>query len=385
MMQKTLFTILSFITHCVFSQNLVLNPSFERYNRCPELIGTFSYNVENWSTPNLGTTDFFSNCSKSVGNTNYNGSQKPNDGNSYAGFYLYSPGNYREYIQGEISETLDMGKEYRMVFYISLAENSTDAIKNIGVLFTEEQLGFPKTDSNKNPNLKKIAQKQFNQKNEKFIKPNKYTINQYELIEIQDSAFFNNTQDWTKVSIVYTAKGFEKYFSIGNFQSNGKTKTHEQLYSKSHRFAYYYVDDVSIESMEQLPSREFILEDKPLDTSFESNRIYIFKNVLFDFDKSELLSVSIEELDKLSKYLNRNQETSIEIYGHTDNVGTAKRNKELSLQRAKAVSDYLIAHGLNAERIKWFGYGSSKPMTSNQSEQGRAQNRRVEFKLIPKE
>jgi len=132
---------------------------------------------------------------------------------------------------------------------------------------------------------------------------------------------------------------------------------------------------------EELQSK---IEEKVEETLLELEITYTFKNVLFDFDKAELLNTSIEELDKLSFYLKENETLNIEIYGHTDNVGLTKRNNELSLQRAKAVSEYLILKGLENERIQWFGFGSSKPLVDNTTEDNRAKNRRVEFKLINK-
>ena len=104
--------------------------------------------------------------------------------------------------------------------------------------------------------------------------------------------------------------------------------------------------------------------------------------MLFDFDKSELLDVSIDELNELYKHLKENSNLNIEIYGHTDSVGLETRNKELSQQRAKAVADYLISRGLDASKTKFFGFGSSKPISDNETEEGRQLNRRVEFKLI---
>jgi len=70
---------------------------------------------------------------------------------------------------------------------------------------------------------------------------------------------------------------------------------------------------------------------------------------------------------------------TIEIYGHTDTIGTSRRNKELSLECAKAVSNYLISIGLHNSSIKWFGFGSSKPIVPNDIEAQRKKNRRVEF------
>lgn len=104
--------------------------------------------------------------------------------------------------------------------------------------------------------------------------------------------------------------------------------------------------------------------------------------MLFDFDKAQLLNISKTELNKLSRYLKTNPSLTIEIYGHTDAVGLDSRNQELSEQRAQAVANYLITQGISTTRIKWFGFGSSQPISTNTTEQGRQQNRRVAFKFI---
>ena len=72
----------------------------------------------------------------------------------------------------------------------------------------------------------------------------------------------------------------------------------------------------------------------------------------------------------------------VEIGGHTDNVGADGFNKRLSEQRAKAVKDYLMQNGIDAKRLIIRGYGKSKPIASNKTEEGRQKNRRVEFKFI---
>ena len=137
---------------------------------------------------------------------------------------------------------------------------------------------------------------------------------------------------------------------------------------------------LSVEPLEKEKSEKVLTPTKvPIK---EVNQIYTFKNVLFDFDKAELLSASYKELNQLYEYLKEFPNFKIEIYGHTDNVGLEKRNKELSELRAKAVSDYLISLGLDSNRIKSFGFGSSKPITTNATPSGRQTNRRVAFKLI---
>ena len=114
----------------------------------------------------------------------------------------------------------------------------------------------------------------------------------------------------------------------------------------------------------------------------ERNKIYTFKNVLFEFNKADLLSASEEEINVLATILRNNKKLSIEIYGHTDAVGSQERNLELSNERAKSVATYLIEKGIDKDRVKWLGYGSSKPVADNTTEEGRTQNRRVEFKVL---
>ena len=86
-------------------------------------------------------------------------------------------------------------------------------------------------------------------------------------------------------------------------------------------------------------------------------------------------------MDKLGKYLSENANTVIEISGHTDNIGDKEHNQELSTARAKAVADYLVSKGIEVKRITYKGYGSTRPIASNDTEEGKAQNRRVEIKI----
>lgn len=109
----------------------------------------------------------------------------------------------------------------------------------------------------------------------------------------------------------------------------------------------------------------------------------ILRNIYFDFDKATFKTESYTELNKLEAMLSQSQNTVIEIAGHTDAIGTKAYNKYLSLKRAQAVKDYLTKKGISTKRIKAVGYGKSKPLASNDDEQGgRELNRRVEFKVL---
>ncbi len=87
------------------------------------------------------------------------------------------------------------------------------------------------------------------------------------------------------------------------------------------------------------------------------------------------------ELNKLVEVLNDNPKLSIEIGGHTDNTGNAADNIKLSGNRAKSVVDYLVSKGIAAARLTWKGYGATKPIADNSKEEGKAKNRRTEFKV----
>ena len=108
----------------------------------------------------------------------------------------------------------------------------------------------------------------------------------------------------------------------------------------------------------------------------------VLKNIFFDTDKYELKSESFVELNKLYDLMKSNTSLKIEIGGHTDNTGSKEHNRVLYENRAKAVYTYLIEKGIAADRMSFKGYGDSQPIDTNATEEGRANNRRTEFKVI---
>ncbi|MGY0391120.1 OmpA family protein [Bizionia sp. KMM 8389] len=362
-MKNLLTFLVCLIFQILVSQNLVRNPSFENYIRCPESIGGFDNLVTNWSTPNYGSTDYFNTCSKTLLKTNFFGTQSPRTGSGYSGFYVMAPENYREYIQGEFRESLIIGETYILTFYVSLAENSSHAIQDFGVLFLEEAL---KTNTDKFIKLKNVLADE---------------TNSY-FVLITSQQFYTETGGWEKVTFEYTAKGFERFFVIGNFESNGRVASYKIKKSKNPDAAYYFIDDVSVEAYNKNPTTDVQETRLTAAPSLETDKVYTLKNVLFEFNKHDLLEDSKEELNGLYKYLDSHKRLQIEIYGHTDNVGSESRNDELSLLRAKEVALYLISKGLTPQRIIATGFGNRYPKSSNNTDVGRRLNRRVEFKLI---
>ncbi|MBK7130616.1 MAG: OmpA family protein [Crocinitomicaceae bacterium] len=106
------------------------------------------------------------------------------------------------------------------------------------------------------------------------------------------------------------------------------------------------------------------------------------RNVFFDTGKSTIRPESYPELDRLVKLLNDVPTLKIELSGHTDNTGSATLNQQLSQDRAQAVVDYLVSKGINKSRLVAKGYGSDRPVASNDTAEGRQENRRTEFEIV---
>lgn len=105
--------------------------------------------------------------------------------------------------------------------------------------------------------------------------------------------------------------------------------------------------------------------------------------ITFDFDSSTVRPEFRETLDEVSDTLRRYEQTYVDVYGHTDSVGSDAYNQTLSERRAGAVASYLTSRGVQSARLATRGYGESEPIASNETEEGRAENRRVEIKLVP--
>jgi outer membrane protein OmpA-like peptidoglycan-associated protein len=114
----------------------------------------------------------------------------------------------------------------------------------------------------------------------------------------------------------------------------------------------------------------------------KENTIVILENLLFDFDKATLQNDSAQSLLELEKLMKENPSVEIEITGHTDNKGSQSYNRRLSERRARTVYDLMVQRGVDPKRMSYDGVGSREPIESNATEEGRAINRRVEFRII---
>jgi len=127
------------------------------------------------------------------------------------------------------------------------------------------------------------------------------------------------------------------------------------------------------------------IEDEMMRLSpIEVGSVVRLNNIFFEFGKAVLLPESFPELDRTAEFLKNNPTIEIEIGGHTDDIGSEVFNQKLSEKRARAVADYLISKGVDSKRMTVVGYGESRPIAFNTDEEGRAMNRRVEFKVLKK-
>lgn len=153
--------------------------------------------------------------------------------------------------------------------------------------------------------------------------------------------------------------------------------SHPGYFFHSENFAL--VDQTDLHAPYQL---DIGLAPIPEGLSAGTDRTFVLKNIFFETAKAVLRPESIHELKRLQRMLEEYPTLRIEIHGHTDSMGTAESNQVLSEQRAKAVYDFLIDAGISAERLRSKGFGENRPIDTNETEEGRQNNRRTEFMVF---
>ncbi len=117
-------------------------------------------------------------------------------------------------------------------------------------------------------------------------------------------------------------------------------------------------------------------------TTEKAKKTVVLKNIFFETASAKLLAISTAELDRLKDMLDENPTLRIQLNGHTDSDGTDASNLTLSSNRAKAVYDYLIQKGIVASRLQYKGFGESQPVATNDTPEGKQENRRTEFEIL---
>lgn len=300
------------LVHFCFGQNLIPNPGFENFESCPTGLRQLNL-ASNWMGANAGTPELFHQCG-------FVANILPQTGEGYAGLILLSEYSRSvEYLQVELTDELQVGEEYQFSCYIRLSSNSMLAINKIGVLFSEE-------------GLRSNLWEQFN---------NRPQIVFNEVVE--------NVMTWEKLEASYTAKGGEKFITLGNFYP--KHFLEERIVNKqaTDRTVYYYVDD-----FELVAKRNFRLSEKESDLLQDKERAWTHV-VYFEKDSS---SVSAEEMKKLDAFLSQLPQPlfrPLKVEGHADQDASFEYNLQLSQKRAEAVKERMSTFKLNNVYTSWSG------------------------------
>lgn len=350
------------------TQNLVPNPSFEKYQYCPVSYNQSSLTLlESWRQATLGTPDFFHSCSSKAGvPENIFGDQEAKSGSGYAGLVTFasSKRDYREYLYAPLSRKLSSGEMVCVELYVSPADDSRYVTDGLGVSFSKKQLKY---------NADKI-------------------IETTPAMETPDLHLLDGYHHWMLLSQEYVANGGERFITIGNFKPDHQLNVLKRTTSgevAANNWAYMYLDSVVVKPIKSKSECSCVNEiykemvvDPPAQLS-EAISIQL-ESVLFNFDEDELTEEARGKLKSISKLLLKNNNMFIEINGHTDIIGRAGYNKELSRKRAESVQKFIESMGIDHTRLIIKFHGSELPVAENDSSEGRAQNRRVAFEILEK-
>lgn len=140
--------------------------------------------------------------------------------------------------------------------------------------------------------------------------------------------------------------------------------------------------DHSTFGIPKLKQGEYFDGESVVTIKFDPPREFVLDNVYFDTGKATLRPASYAELNELVEFMKLKPSVTIEISGHTDDVGDDASNLKLSQQRADAVKAYLAGKGIAKDRVVAVGYGETRPVASNDTPEGRQENRRTEVKIL---
>jgi len=346
--------------------NLVPNPSFEERAWCPTDINTSTLRtLAAWTSPNAATPDHFDACGSAnvAVPANSFGSQDPVSGSGYAGIVVHSQDRlqYREFLQAKLTRPLVADEWVCVSFWVCPADVSRYVADGVGAALTPEALTvrgegpLPVVPQVDNPRLHVLSDR----------------------------------HSWLQLSEAVQASGGEAYVTVGNFREVGATRVLERKDwgPLSNDWAYLYVDDIRVEPITGPEACSRLVQRYAAEVTDPPWQTYLteevdWRNVLFEFDRSDLTEEARAQLDTVADRLLRNRFLVIEVNGHTDIVGDDGYNLELSERRARSVMDYLIWKGIDPNRLRLAWHGFHTPTADNTTEDGRRQNRRVEFTVL---
>ncbi len=183
--------------------------------------------------------------------------------------------------------------------------------------------------------------------------------------------------------IILAAKDAKKIYSL--YTGNDGTATVKVEPGHNYIIKLKTIEDTTIYGNIDVPAleaNETYPEPFSLNMTYEPAKHYVFHHLEFDINSAIIKIASYKELDQLVEYMQHKPEITVEINGHTDNVGKEDANMLLSQKRADAVKYYLIKKGIENKRMKTQGFGSSLPIADNATDEGKQKNRRTELKIL---
>ncbi len=342
--------------------NLIPNASFEQLANPP--IGwfingrAFSRVVKYWTSPTGASPDLYGPgvvvphawTAKGFGQIS------PADGQFFIGLTLYGcrggKPHCREYVQVPLKEPLVAGQTYAFSVKIAALPGAL-RINRIGVWFS------------------------------------KVPIQIKDVVLLHESPYWQCEQiidprpgQWLSLSGQFTAREDGRFLILGNFFTDAETQVQTAAPAPStFAFAYYYFDALSLCKVPPIIDAP-IPDDDLSKLEPKVGMVVTLKDIYFDFDEYELVPLAFVELEKLVRLLQRYPRMAIEIRGHTDSIGPENYNRYLSRKRAKAVVHYLMKRGIDPRRLYYKGLGEVYPIDTNETEEGRRRNRRVEFVIL---
>lgn len=358
---------LLFCYNALFSQELIVNGNFEHENICIEY--NQSCSPEGWR--NTAYLPFGYQRQPTGGH----------EGVHYLPMVVEDIGvpNFRTYWQTMLKCSLQKGVTYKISFYAS-ALGAQFIPENLGLLFSPVEV----TQRKVWPIM---------------VKPSVQVKN-------KDVTSFKKS-DWVKVDVEYTANGNEQFLVLGNFYTDNEMTRHRKPKSQK---VTYCVDELSVKRdgdstacdpsyavQEWLAGRlrhtpyfgePAVVKNTPVATKpqpqpepVKETRIdtLVLQDVLFRFDSGSLTPAASGVLDTIVAKLQQRNFKKIRVEGHTDSLGTDEYNLDLSGRRANSVMQYFIKKGMDTNLIAAEGKGEAHPVATNQSDEGRRRNRRVEI------
>ena len=362
-------------------QNMVKNPSFEQYRKVPNDLGELT-NIDFWSSPSDASPDFYHKRASAPTvdvPLNKMGNAAARSGYAYAGIYAYASRyikrNFREYIQVELKQPMLAGNTYCIKVHVFLAQSSNRAVGALGCMASSTKC---------KENHEMYLKRSFTY----LTKENKKPL---------------TDREWVEVSCQYKAKGGERFLTVGNFEDDKKVKITGAVASEKFKnphvdFAYYFLDDICVTNTStnfacdcgsfDYPNtnreQHIVMDFRTRAKQYNLGQIVIMKGVEFEKGKAILVQGAQKTIDDLLSTLQMNKKYHVEISGHTDDRGDPQKNQMLSKRRAETIVSYLTAAGIAKDRLSFRGYGQSRPIALNKTKEGRAQNERIQFKIIKK-